>query len=243
MKRRADLARASQELLEEEEQTSSADTVSEEGEFHPVTGLVKCRQAYEDYRDAIEPLLTEQMRDPRTQFDFPDNGFKFRDHFFEVREAIDKVTRERRAMKIFRKTDLTADSIKMVKREIELLMNLDHPNLCRIYDLFEDIEKIYLLIDNFKGGTLFEHIVTTNCLKEQDTATIASQLVSVMCYLHKQGLVLRRLRPEIVVFGNKGSLQDLRLMDLMFCNFLDQVKYEPVTLMEDVYEKIPDNLY
>ena len=45
-------------------------------------------------------------------------------------------------MKIFRKGDLTEDSIMMVKREIELLMNLDHPNLCRIYDLFEDHEKI-----------------------------------------------------------------------------------------------------
>ena len=77
-------------------------------------------------------------------------------------------------MKIFRKGDLTEDSIMMVKREIELLMNLDHPNLCRIYVLFEDHEKIYLLIDNFKGGTLFEHIVITNSLKEHDTAIITS---------------------------------------------------------------------
>ena len=82
--------------------------MSEEGEYHAVTGLPKCRQAYVDYRDAFEPLLADKLTDPRTQFDFPENGFKIRDHFFEVREVIDKVTKEKRAMKIFRKGDLTA---------------------------------------------------------------------------------------------------------------------------------------
>ena len=87
---------------------------------------------------------------------------------------MDKVTHEKRAMKIFRKSELTKDGIIMIRREIELLMNFDHPNLCKIHDLFEDEEKIYLLIDDFRGGSLFDHIVRHSALKENETAIIAA---------------------------------------------------------------------
>ena len=77
-------------------------------------------------------------------------------------------------MKTFRKSELTDDIVKMMKREIELLMRLDHPNLCKIYDLMEDQEKVYLLIDDYKGQNLFEYIMARNSLKESETASIAS---------------------------------------------------------------------
>ena len=52
-------------------------------------------------------------------------------------------------MKTFRKSELTKEIVQMIKREIELLMRLDHPNLCKIHDLVEDQEKVYLLIDDY----------------------------------------------------------------------------------------------
>ena len=76
-------------------------------------------------------------------------GFKGRGEFYDIVKVRDKFTGEYRAMKTFRKSELTKEIVEMIKREIELLMRLDHPNLCKIHDLIEDQEKVYLLIDDY----------------------------------------------------------------------------------------------
>ena len=87
---------------------------------------------------------------------------------------MDKVTHEKRAMKIFRKDELTKDGIIMIRREIELLQNFDHPNLCKIHAFFETEDKIYLLIDDFRGQSLFDYVMKQGALKEIETAFIAA---------------------------------------------------------------------
>ena len=62
----------------------------------------------------------------------------------------------------------------MIKNEIEMTKKLDHPNICRVYNIIEDTDKIYLIIDQLNGGSLFKHIFEKNCLKEGDAAAIVS---------------------------------------------------------------------
>ena len=135
-------------------------------------------------------------------------------------------------MKTFRKSELTKEIVEMIKREIELLMRLDHPNLCKVYDLVEDQEKIYLLIDDYQGQNLFEYIMEKNSLSERETASIASQLVSVLCYLHKNDCVLRRIKLDSLVFGMEKRVDDLRMTDLMFFNYTDKIEEEHPSLIE-----------
>ena len=208
---------------ESSESDWSSDTVSDEDVVNE-HGHTKCKQAYIDYRESFKPLLADKISDPKEQYELIKGGFKGRGEFYDIIQVRDKYTNEFRAMKTFRKSELTDDIVKMMKREIELLMRLDHPNLCKIYDLIEDQEKVYLLIDDYKGQNLFEYIMARNSLKESETASIASQLVSVLCYLHKHGCVLRRIKLDSLVFGQQDSLSDLRMTDLMFFNYLDQIE-------------------
>jgi calcium-dependent protein kinase len=52
-----------------------------------------------------------------------------------------------RALKIISKRFLPKDKLKRIYYEIELLKNLDHPNIIKIYEFFEDSEKICFILE------------------------------------------------------------------------------------------------
>lgn len=60
-----------------------------------------------------------------------------------------------RAVKVYRKLELTEQNFEMIAREIELLKKLDHPNIIKVHAVIEDVYKIYMIIDDIntkKGG-------------------------------------------------------------------------------------------
>ena len=61
----------------------------------------------------------------------------------------------------------------MIKKEIDLMRTIDHPNLCRVYKVIEDDKKIYLIIDDLKGKSLFDYIIRKNKLGETETSIIS----------------------------------------------------------------------
>ena len=64
-----------------------------------------------------------------------------------------------RAVKIMSKADLsTTDALKL-KQEIEILRNLDHPNIMKLYEIFEDHQKFYLVSELCAGGELFDFVL------------------------------------------------------------------------------------
>lgn len=49
---------------------------------------------------------------------------------------------------------------------------------------------------------------------EERAATVSYQISSILKYLHRQGIVVRDLRPEHLVFEGKGDAVDIKLIDL-----------------------------
>ena len=63
---------------------------------------------------------------------------------------------------------------RMLSRQV--LKQLDHPNICKLYEVFEDSENIYLVMDLCRGGELFDRITQGELGGEQQVSSLIRQL-------------------------------------------------------------------
>ncbi len=81
-------------------------------------------------------------------------------------------------------------------KEIELLAQLDHPHIMKIYEYFRDEDNYYISMELLEGGDLYDYVTKIKSFKEKDAAVIMIQLLSAVAYLHSKGIVHRDLKPE-----------------------------------------------
>ena len=117
--------------------------------------------------------------------------------FGKVYLAEHKITHEKRAIKELEKS-LVAEGAEQSKffLEVEILSKLDHPNILKIYELFEDARRYYMVTEACEKGELFDYLVQSQRLTEHATAHIMHQLLSAVCFCHEKGIVHRDLKPE-----------------------------------------------
>ena len=102
-----------------------------------------------------------------------------------------------RAVKIIKKKNI--DDPKEVQRfqdEVNILEQMDHQNIVKLYEVYEDNVHFYLIMDLLKGGELFDEIVKRQKFSEKDAAEIMVQVFSAINYLHKKGFIHRDIKPE-----------------------------------------------
>lgn len=139
--------------------------------------------------------------------------------FFEIREIQFKKTLEKRTAKIFRKLDMRDKigslevGMELIKNELAMLARLDHPNIVKVLEAFQDQFKVYFVFDELKGKSLFERIMSEGCLPDPMAACISGTLVSVTKYLHSKGIIMRNLRPECIIFESDIDLE-IRVVDV-----------------------------
>lgn len=146
------------------------------------------------------------------------------------------------ACKIYRKSELVhgckyqdePTGRDLVMDELRLLSSVDHPNIVKIQEAYEDKNKIYLVIDNFKGSTLFDKIINKGQLTECEAAGITAFLVSIIKYCHKNELIIRNLRPESIVFEEEKGL-DIKVIDMSLSIYKENVKENQHDNLYDYY--------
>lgn len=65
----------------------------------------------------------------------------------QVKLVRHKRTNMERAMKIIKKAGVSAEEKETMMKEVSILKSLDHPNIIKIYDLYEDENKLYLITE------------------------------------------------------------------------------------------------
>ena len=100
-------------------------------------------------------------------------------------------------------------------KEINLLKHLDHPNIVKYYDYFEEEDYIYLMMEYLEGGTLKEYINNKkNNITENEARIIIKQLLTAISYLHYTCDICHRdIKPENIMFTNKDDINELKLLD------------------------------
>ena len=131
----------------------------------------------------------------------------------EVKLAIHKKSLLKRAMKIIKINSIPEMEKQSLLQEVEILKSLDHPNIIKIFDLYEDSKNYYLITEYCSGGELFDRIQKNAVFTEREAARYIKQLLSALTYLHDKNIVHRDLKAENLLFENNSAESHLKLID------------------------------
>lgn len=73
--------------------------------------------------------------------------------------CVHRESNAQRAVKVLRKSNMDEDEKRMLFNEINILKEIDHPNIIKMYEFFEDDKRYYLVTEICKGGELFDEVL------------------------------------------------------------------------------------
>ncbi|GIV89666.1 MAG: hypothetical protein KatS3mg055_2184 [Chloroflexus sp.] len=103
-----------------------------------------------------------------------------------------------------------AEAVERFNAEAELLQQLRHPRIPRVYSHFTDEGRHYLTMDFIRGEDLEQIVEREGRIDEQRVLRWADELCDVLGYLHSKGLIYRDMKPSNVMIEPSG---DLKLID------------------------------
>ena len=111
------------------------------------------------------------------------------------------------AIKTLSKKKLTDQTINDIKDEIQILQTLDHPNIIKYFETFENEKFMYLVMEYWEGGELFERLTDEDSgqFTEQEAANIMKKLFHAISHCHSHGIIHRDLKPENIMYKSKDS--------------------------------------
>jgi len=169
--------------------------------------------------------------------------------FSVVYKAKEKATGKHFAIKRIQKDEEGVD-IELLKREIYIMKKVDHPNILKLYEVYEDDDHFFLVLELVEGLELFDKIVDRGNYSERDAANIVRQILLAVRYLHKQGIVHRDLKPENLLSAGEGENEIVKVADFGFAKNFGEEKLvtscgspgyvAPEVLTEDTYTNAVD---
>jgi len=144
--------------------------------------------------------------------------------FGSVMKVLHTLTGEYRAMKIIKRSESTLEG--SILDEIKILKTLDHPNIIKIYEFFQDEKNLYLITEYCDGGDLFTLLTRGGQLNsfftERIIRSIMRQVFSALVYLHSKNIIHGDIKLENILVdsenlssftkGNSTSLE-IKLID------------------------------
>ena len=131
-----------------------------------------------------------------------------------VKLGIHKKTGQKVAIKIMKKSTMDSSDLELVRTEIEILKICQHPNIIRLYNVFENADYLYIIMEYCYGGDLFSYLENRHFrLSEKRASTIIHQMATAVYYMHSFGVVHRDLKPENVLMTSTDEDSDIRILD------------------------------
>lgn len=121
----------------------------------------------------------------------------------------------------------TNDASKLpygIEREIIIMKLISHPNIMGLYDVWENKNDLYLILEYIEGGELFDYLIKRGKLQEFEAINYFKQIIQGIGYLHQFNICHRDLKPEnllldfnknikIADFGMAALEVDRRLLE------------------------------
>lgn len=128
------------------------------------------------------------------------------------------------AVKIISKAKCT--NFELIKNEVAALQLVnEHPNIVDVYEVAEDAQCVYIVMEYCAGGNLHDFIVANGSLSESGARLWFGQLVTAVEYCHGLGVVNADIKNANVLIDDMGNikLSDFGLASIVKNAYTDRV--------------------
>lgn len=120
------------------------------------------------------------------------------------------------AVKVIMKNRLKPSDEASIRSEISIMKSLDHPNIIKMLDFYEDHTKFYIVMELIAGGELFDRLVTKTLYTEAMARELIIIIFKAIKYLHDRNIVHRDLKPENILLLSKDDDISIKIADFGF---------------------------
>ncbi|XP_039971132.1 serine-rich adhesin for platelets isoform X3 [Bactrocera tryoni] len=138
----------------------------------------------------------------------------------KVQLGINKETGQEVAIKTIKKCKIEAEAdLVRIRREVQIMSSVQHPNIIHIYEVFENREKMVLVMEFAAGGELYDYLSERKVLSEEEARRIFRQVATAVYYCHKHKICHRDLKLENILLDEHGNA---KIADFGLSNVFDE---------------------
>lgn len=94
-----------------------------------------------------------------------------------------------------------------IEREIVIMKLIDHPNILRLYDVWETNSDLYLILEYVEGGELFDYLCNKGPLSTAEALGYFQQIIFAVDYCHRLNIAHRDLKPENLLMDRDKNIK------------------------------------
>lgn len=179
---------------------------------------------YNEWVDALTPVMV------RTDFHniFQCTKLLGEGSFAKVYLANRKETGSKYAVKTLSKEVLLSKpkGKQALVNEIEVMYEIDHPNIIRLHEIYESKDSLYLVCEYIPGQTLNAFLCSsTEFLTHAEIRQIVKGILQALFYLEKNGIIHRDIKPDNIMItplnGAEIQSSNIKICDFGLATFLD----------------------
>ena len=127
--------------------------------------------------------------------------------FGEVFLVEHQATREQYALKQMTREKEGSETKKLQDSEWHLMSAIQCPFVVKLFDHWEDEDKVFLLMEYLPGGDLFVLLNKMGRMSEEQAKFYIAQIVLALEHLHNLDIIYRDLKPENILLDSSGYIK------------------------------------
>ena len=159
----------------------------------------------------IKDYYKKNKEYPSTNIDFYKYGRLIgQGAFGKVNLGLNVLTGRVVAIKSFNKKNLNSpnnENMKKIIYETNLMKKLNHPNITKILEMFEDEKYILIIMEYINGGNLFSFVKKRRKLTEKISKILFKQIILGIKHIHSQNIVHRDVKLENILIDLNNTIK------------------------------------